>query len=86
MRRIRIYKKKKRKINIERLHLEELRVTQSLILEMSHEQRILTQNIMKNNNYIIVAAVFLCLQSVLFIRLILLTPFLLMYTLIMTIL
>ena len=34
---------------------------------MSHEQRILTQNIMKNNNYIIVAAVFLCLQSVLFI-------------------
>ena len=27
MRRIRIYKKKKRKINIERLHLEELRVT-----------------------------------------------------------
>ena len=27
MRRIRIYKKKKRKRNIERLHLEELRVT-----------------------------------------------------------
>ena len=27
MRRIRIYKKKKRKINIERLHLEELRET-----------------------------------------------------------
>ena len=27
MRRIRIYKKKKRKINIERLHLEELRVS-----------------------------------------------------------
>ena len=27
MRRIRIYKKKKRKINIERLHLEELRLT-----------------------------------------------------------
>ena len=34
-----------------------------------HKQRILTQNIMKNNNYIIVAAVFLCLQSVLFILL-----------------
>ena len=31
MRRIRIYKKKKRKINIERLHLEELRVTRFLI-------------------------------------------------------
>ena len=29
MRRIRIYKKKKRKINIERLHLEELRLTPS---------------------------------------------------------
>ena len=27
MRQIRIYKKKKRKINIERLHLEELRLT-----------------------------------------------------------
>ena len=36
---------------------------------MSHEQRILTQNIMKNNNHIIVAAVFLYLQSVLFILL-----------------
>ena len=41
---------------------------------MSHEQRILTQNIMKNNNYIIVAAVFLCLQSVLFIRLSTINP------------
>ena len=31
MRRIRIYKKKKRKINIERLHLEELRVTPNAV-------------------------------------------------------
>ena len=31
MRRIRIYKKKKRKINIERLHLEELRVTRQIL-------------------------------------------------------
>ena len=32
MRRIRIYKKKKRKINIERLHLEELRVSPTVSL------------------------------------------------------
>ena len=35
MRRIRIYKKKKRKINIERLHLEELRVTPVILTNIS---------------------------------------------------